>query len=42
MRISLTPLTKNPRLLAPPRYVRSFFVNGVKEMRIRFDPVQVA
>ena len=38
----IIPRLRNPRLLAPPRYVRSFFVNGIKEMRIRFDPVQVA
>jgi cholest-4-en-3-one 26-monooxygenase len=29
---------KNPRLVAPPRRLRSNFVNGVKEMRIAFDP----
>ena len=29
---------KNPRLTAPPRRLRSNFVNGVKEMRIAFDP----
>ncbi len=29
---------KNPRLAAPPRRLRSNFVNGVKEMRIEFDP----
>jgi len=28
----------NPRLVAPPRRLRSNFVNGVKEMRIAFDP----
>jgi cholest-4-en-3-one 26-monooxygenase len=29
---------KNPRLAAPPRRLRSNFINGVKEMRIAFDP----
>ena len=29
---------KNPRLAAPVRRLRSNFINGVKEMRIAFDP----
>jgi cholest-4-en-3-one 26-monooxygenase len=29
---------KNPRLAAPPRRLRSNFINGVKEMRIEFTP----
>jgi len=29
---------RNPRLAAPPRRLRSNFINGVKEMRIAFDP----
>ena len=29
---------KNPRLVTAPRRLRSNFVNGVKEMRIAFDP----
>ena len=29
---------KNPRLAAKPRRLRSNFINGVKEMRIAFDP----
>ncbi len=29
---------KNPRLAAAPRRLRSNFINGVKEMRIAFDP----
>jgi cholest-4-en-3-one 26-monooxygenase len=29
---------KNPRLAAPPRRLRSNFINGVKEMRIAFEP----
>jgi hypothetical protein len=35
----IIPRLRNPRLLAPPRYVRSFFVNGIKEMRIGFDAI---
>ena len=31
---------KNPRLAAQPRRLRSNFINGVKEMRIAFDPEQ--
>jgi cholest-4-en-3-one 26-monooxygenase len=29
---------RNPALSAPPRRLRSNFINGVKEMRVRFDP----
>ena len=29
---------RNPVLLEPIRYTRSVFVNGIKSMRIRFDP----
>jgi cholest-4-en-3-one 26-monooxygenase len=29
---------RHPRLAAPPRRLRSNFINGVKEMRITFDP----
>jgi len=29
---------KNPRLASQPRRLRSNFINGVKEMRIEFDP----
>ena len=29
---------RNPRLVAEPRRLRSNFINGVKEMRIAFDP----
>jgi cytochrome P450 len=35
----IIPRLRNPRLLAPPRFIRSFFVNGIKEMRVAFDPV---
>jgi len=31
------PRLRNPKFAAPPRYVRSVFVNGMKEMRITFD-----
>jgi cytochrome P450 len=34
----IIPRLRNPRLLSPPRFVRSFFVNAIKEMRIAFDP----
>lgn len=34
----IIPRLRNPRLVSPPRYVRSMFVNGIKEMHIRFDP----
>ena len=34
----IIPRLRNPRFAAPPRYVRSFFVNAMKEMRITFDP----
>lgn len=33
----IIPRIMNPRLAAPPKYVRSFFVNAIKEMRITFD-----
>jgi len=33
----IIPRLRNPRFSAAPRYVRSFFVNGMKEMRIAFD-----
>jgi hypothetical protein len=32
---------RRPRLLAPPRRLRSNFINGVKEMRIAFEPERV-
>lgn len=38
----IIPRIRNPRLAAPVRYVRSFFVNGIKEMRVRFDAVPAA
>lgn len=34
----IIPRLRNPRPLSPPRFVRSFFVNAIKEMRIAFDP----
>ena len=36
----IVPRLRNPKFAAPPRYVRSFFVNAMKEMRITFDPEQ--
>jgi len=33
----IIPRLRNPKFAAPPRYVRSVFVNGIKEMRITFD-----
>jgi len=35
----IIPRLRNPRLTAEPRFVRSFFVNAIKEMRIAFDAV---
>ena len=29
---------RNPKLAAEPRRLRANFINGTKEMRIRFDP----
>ena len=34
----LIPRLRNPRLQGEPRFVRSFFVNAMKELRITFDP----
>jgi hypothetical protein len=34
----IIPRLRHPRLTAPVRYVRSFFVNAIKEMRVEFDP----
>lgn len=36
----LIPRLRNPEFAAEPKYVRSFFVNAVKEMKIRFEPEQ--
>ena len=33
----IIPRLRNPKFAAPPRYVRSVFVNGMKEMKITFD-----
>lgn len=33
----IVPRIANPRFAAPPQYVRSFFVNAIKEMQITFD-----
>jgi cholest-4-en-3-one 26-monooxygenase len=32
------PRLRNPKFAAKPQYVRSFFVNAMKEMKITFDP----
>jgi cytochrome P450 len=32
------PRMKNPRFAEPVKYMRDFFVNGIKEMQITFDP----
>ncbi|MCX2978618.1 cytochrome P450 [Candidatus Marimicrobium litorale] len=34
----LLPRLKNPKFSAPVKYVRDYFVNGIKEMQITFDP----
>jgi cytochrome P450 len=34
----IIPRLRHPRLLEEPKFVRSFFVNAMKEMRIGFDP----
>lgn len=34
----IIPRLRNPEFAEPPKYVRSFFVNAMKEMRITFDP----
>jgi cytochrome P450 len=34
----VVPRMRNPRFAEPVRYVRDYFVNGIKEMRITFDP----
>jgi len=34
----LVPRLRNPRFAAPVRYVRSYFVNAIKQMQISFDP----
>ncbi len=38
----ILPRLRSPELAAPPRRLRSNFVNGVKEMRIRFRPEEAA
>ena len=34
----IIPRLRNPRLQTDPKFVRSFFVNAMKEMHIAFDP----
>ncbi len=33
----IIPRLRNPKFVEPPKFVRSFFVNAVKEMQISFD-----
>jgi cholest-4-en-3-one 26-monooxygenase len=33
----IIPRLRNPQFAQPVRYVRDYFVNGIKEMRITFD-----
>jgi len=34
----ILPRLRNPKFAEPPKYVRSYFVNAIKEMKITFDP----
>lgn len=34
----IIPRLRNPEFAAPVKYIKSFFVNGIKEMKITFDP----
>jgi cytochrome P450 len=34
----IIPRIRNPRFEGTPRFVRSFFVNAMKEMNITFEP----
>ncbi|WP_116367585.1 cytochrome P450 [Parahaliea mediterranea] len=34
----IVPRLRNPQFAEAPKFVRSFFVNAIKEMRITFDP----
>jgi cytochrome P450 len=34
----IIPRLRNPKFAADPKYVRSFFVNAISEMKITFDP----
>ena len=34
----MLPRLRNPKFAEPVRYVRDYFVNGIKEMKITFDP----
>ena len=34
----IIPRLRNPRVVGEPKFVRSFFVNAMKEMQISFDP----
>ena len=34
----IIPRLRNPQFAQPVNYVRDYFVNGIKEMQITFDP----
>jgi cytochrome P450 len=34
----IIPRLRNPKFAEPVKYVRDYFVNGIKEMNISFDP----
>jgi len=34
----IVPRLRNPKFSGPVKYVRDYFVNGIKEMQITFDP----
>ena len=34
----IIPRLRNPKFAESPKYVRSFFVNAMKEMNISFEP----
>jgi hypothetical protein len=34
----LIPRLRNPHFKGEPKFVRSYFVNSIKEMNITFDP----
>jgi cytochrome P450 len=38
----LIPRLRNPRFKNKPKFVRSFFVNAMKELQITFDPEETA
>ncbi|MEJ6540685.1 MAG: cytochrome P450, partial [Halioglobus sp.] len=36
----IIPRLRNPEFVGDPKFVRSFFVNAMKELHITFDPVR--